>query len=521
MSEVKACVVVGCGANSEICPYLFFLKVPQNPERRVDWCDAMGIATRKGRLYCCTRHFDIPGDFDGDAPSDKSSGIRLKLKGDVLPHKGIPLQHEVRNIYAMFDQMKIHGKIEKNFKYLLPALEKDLQIKVPLNIQQSVLNKTYSLVIEKVSEYFKTDRIKSRYQLVQLLKNNRDTFAEMVNEKFIKSVQQGQITLRTIQPFLQYESYGCLDLPIDHEQLEALYFECDTNQLKAYARQRKTPSKTSVDETNFKHLFYTPGIRVNLTLPFLEMVREVVSNCERFVVTARGATKHTESKPNGLEKFQKVDKPYRLKSAKVGQNLTLEYIDILINLFESYEFMMSQIQRSTLICLLQQIRAELSDYEMKELQVTYGRYLSKHKYYRIINEDIGPDRSEEDNYLYVKEIINPELNFQFLKAIDIDLSSMDSIEEFFRPILGYVNEDAKYMNGEPYLKFADQLKKAITYACQECNTTFDSALARITIQEHRFCGAKKWKCTNCQSSFQENKIASEAWLHECKDDTRI
>lgn len=97
-NAIKTCIVEGCGADSKSCPYLFFLKVPQNPERRVDWCDAMGIAVQKGRVYCCTRHFEIPGDFDGDAPADKSSGIRLKLKSDVLPHKDIPFIRKSENL---------------------------------------------------------------------------------------------------------------------------------------------------------------------------------------------------------------------------------------------------------------------------------------------------------------------------------------------------------------------------------------------------------------------------------------
>lgn len=99
-SEIKSCVVENCGANSEQCPYLFFLKVPQNMERRVLWCDAMGIPVRKGRFYCCTRHFDIPGDFDGDSAADKSSGVRLKLKCDVLPHKSIPYQGEWEGFFG-------------------------------------------------------------------------------------------------------------------------------------------------------------------------------------------------------------------------------------------------------------------------------------------------------------------------------------------------------------------------------------------------------------------------------------
>lgn len=520
MAEIKSCVAVGCGANSEICPYLFFLKVPQNPERRVDWCDAMGVPARKGRLYCCTRHFDIPNDFDGDASSDKTSGIRLKLKGDVLPHKGISYQCEVKNLYAMFDHMKKVGKIEKTFKHLLPAIEQDLGIKVPLNIKPSMLDKAYSLLIEKVQEYFKIDQVMSRYQLVQHLKSFRDEITEIVNEKVVKGTHVGSIHWRTVQPFLQYESHGSLDLPIDHEQLELLFFESEINQLKAYSRSKNNNIRVNNDNSDFKYLFFTPGIRVNLSLPFLEMVREVISNCERYLVTPKGAsTKNSVTKPNGRETFQKVDNPYRLKSSKVGQNITLEYLDILINLFESYEFMMSQTQRSTLVFLLQQIRSELSEYEMKELQVTYGCYLSKYKYHRVINDDIKPDSRDGDQYLYIKEVINPELNFQFLKAIDIDMRHFNKIEEYFAPILGYIDENPQYSNGNRYLEFADQLKKAITFSCDECNTTFDSALARLTIQEHKFCGWKKWKCGNCQLEFQENELAACKWMHNCVEVT--
>lgn len=514
-SDVKSCVVVGCGANSEMCPYLFFLKVPQNPERRIEWCDAMFVASRKGRLYCCTRHFDIPGDFDGDAPSDKTSGIRLKLKGDVLPHKSIPHHNEVKNIYAIFDQMKKTGTIEMHAKFLLPLIEHDLKIKVPLNIKPSVLEKTFKLLIEKVQEYFKTDRLHSRFQLTQHLKTHRDAIAEVANEKVVKGALQGSITLNTIKPFLQYEAYGCMDLQIDRTQLEHLYFECESNSLKAFFRPQKKAMPAVSDDTDFKHIFFTSGIRINVTLPFLELVREVVSNSEKYIVNGRSIPKASEMKPNGLEKFQKVDKPYRLKSSKVGQNVTLEYLDILLNLFESYEFMMSQRQRSMLIFLLQQIRKELSEYEMKELQVTYGFCLSKFKYFRIINNDIKPDHGDEDNFMYVKEVINPELNFQFVSAIDSDTGSIDKIEEYFRPILSYVNEVGDYADGEPYLRFADQLKKAIVYTCQECNTAFDSALAHITVQEHLYCGQKKWTCTNCKTVFLENEIAAKTWMHDC------
>ncbi|XP_055541936.1 uncharacterized protein LOC129727782 isoform X2 [Wyeomyia smithii] len=412
--------------------------------------------------------------------------------------------------------MKKVGKIEKTFKYLLPAVEQDLGIKVPLNIKPSTLDRAYTLLIDKVYEYFKTDGVMSRYQLLQHLKSFRDEITEIVNEKISKGTLVGSILWRTIQPFLQYESHGSLDLPIDHEQMELLYFECETNQLKVYSRPKNNNLRVTNDNSDFKQLFFMPGIRVTLNLPFLEMVRQVISNCERYVVTPKGAVlKNAALKPNGRETFQKVDNPYRLKSSKVGQNITLEYLDILINLFEAHEFMMNQNQRSTLIFLLQQIRSELSDYEMKELHVTYGCYLSKYKYYRLINNDIKPDSRDGEEYLYVKEVINPELNFQFLKAIDIDMKDFNEIEEYFAPILGYVDKKPKYSKENQYLEFADQLKKAIMFSCDECNTSFDSSLARITIQEHKFCGLKKWKCTNCQLEFQENEIASRKWTHNC------
>lgn len=514
-NALKTCVVEGCNATSKACPYLFFLKVPQNPERRVDWCDAMGVAVQKGRVYCCTKHFEIPGDFDGDSAPDKSSGIRLKLKSDILPHKDIPLIQEVKNIYHLFDTMKASGTIEKNCKYLLPAIEQDLKIKVPLNVKSPTLDEAYEYLIEIISEHFKSDLPKSRYQLVQMLKTHRDKLTDIVNKKIVKGSLQGIIMLKTIQPFLQYDAKACLDIPIGHKELEQLYFELESNQLKAYFRPVKPTVPISGDDNDCLDLFFLPGIRVNLNIPFLELAREVSMNSEKYIVNVGSIPKPSDSKSNGLEWFQKVDKPYRLKSSKVGQKVTLEYLDILINLFESYEFMMSQRQRSTLISLLQQTRKDLSEYEMKELQITYSHYLSRHKYYRIINEDIANEVGDANFFMFVKEVINPELNFQFITAIDTDVASIEKIDKFFRPILGYINEQAEFTDGEPYLKFAEQLKKAITYTCQECNTTFDSPLAHLTIKEHRFCGAKRWKCVHCNDSFLESKLAGDMWSHTC------
>nr|XP_029728140.1 uncharacterized protein LOC115266300 [Aedes albopictus] len=515
-NALKTCVVEGCGADSKSCPYLFFLKVPQNPERRVDWCDAMGVAVQRGRVYCCTRHFEIPGDFDGDAPSDKSSGIRLKLKSDVLPHKDIPLMHDVRNIYRLFDLMKASGKIEKHCKYLLPTIEHDLKIKVPLNIKPASLNEAYKYLLERITDYFSSDLPKSRFQLMQMLKSHRDKITEITNKKPLRGTLQGSVMLKTVQPFLQYEAKACLDIPIGHKELEQLYFVLEANQLKAFFRPITATSPISgSDDNDFKDLFFLPGIRVNLTIPFVELTREVALNSEKFIVNTSSIPKTSDSKPNGLEWFQKVDKPYRLKSSKVGQNVTLEYLDILINMFQKYEFMMSQRQRSTLISLLQLTRKDLSEYEMKELQITYCRYLSRYKYHRTINEDIAQDLGDEELFMFVKEVVNPELNFQFSTAIDTDVASIGKIEQFFRPILGYINEQAEYTDGEPYLKFAEQLKKAITYTCQECNTTFDSPLAHLTIKEHRFCGTKKWTCVHCKESFVEMKLAGDMWSHKC------
>ncbi|XP_055635007.1 uncharacterized protein LOC129774933 isoform X2 [Toxorhynchites rutilus septentrionalis] len=470
----------------------------------------MGVASRKGRLYCCTRHFDIPGDFDGDASSDKSSGIRLKLRGDVLPHKGITFQKDVKNIYSLFDQMKRNGKLERNCKYLLPAIEQDLKIKVPLNIKPSVMEKTYLFLIEKINEYFKADRVQSRYQLVQYLNNSRDAITGIANEKPSKGTLQSSITLKTIQPFLQYDSVGCLDLQIDYKQLEQLYFVCESNQLNAYFCSKN--NLTQPIRTDISHLFFTPGIGVHLTLPFFEISRGIIANSEKYVVDQKSILRPSETKLNGMEKFQKIDRPYRLKSSKVGQNATLEYLDILINLFESYEFTTSHAQRSALKILLQQIRKELSEYEMKELQVTYGYYLASHKYYRIINNDIKSEAGDENSYMHVKEVINPEVNFQFINTIDIDSGNIDMIQEYFRPVLEYVNEEQNPADGESYLRFADKLKKAIVYTCLECNATFDS---HVGIEKHRFQGSKKWKCVICHKSFPENEIVDEKWKHEC------
>ncbi|XP_065091595.1 uncharacterized protein LOC135712561 [Ochlerotatus camptorhynchus] len=514
-NAIKTCVVDGCVANSKTCPYLFFLKVPQNPERKTEWCDAMGIALQKGRVYCCTRHFDIPGDFDGDAPSDKSSGIRLKLKNHILPHKDIPNQYATRNIYRLFEIMKTMGKIEKPNRYLLPAIEQDLKIKVPLNIKPATMNEISDYVIDKIKEYFNSNDPKSKYQLVQLLKSHRDKIAEIANKKVMKGSLQGAVMLRTVQPFLQYDANGNLDLPIGHKELEQLYFELESNQLNAFYRPPKNEAPGTSSDDSFKDLPFLPGIRLNLTLPFLELSREVALNSEKYIVNVRSIPRANDGKPNGLEWFQKVDKPYRLKSSKVGQYVTLEYVDILINLFETYEFMMSQRQRSTLIFLLQQTRKDLSEYEMKELQITYSCFLSSYKYYRIINEDIAQELGDEEMYMFVKEVINPELNLQLISAIDTNTASIETIDRYFRPILGYVNAEAGFTDGEPYLKFAEQLKKAITYTCQECNTTFDSPLSHITVKEHRLCSTKKWKCVHCKAAFSETKLATDMWTHNC------
>lgn len=516
-SELKTCVVDNCGANSEQCPYLFFLKVPQNMERRVLWCDSMGIPVRKGRFYCCTRHFDIPGDFDGDSAADKSSGVRLKLKSDVLPHKSIPYQNEVRNIYSIYNQMLRNGKVEKNYKNLLPAIEHDLNVKVPLNIKAEVLDKTYQFVIDEVTNYFNsTEKVKSRYQLVQHLKSCRDRLAEIANENGLRGTVYAILPYRQIQPFLQYEASGSLDLPIDHKQLELFYFECEPNHIKVMARPPKNEAQPSRSDNNVDpDLFFTPGIRVNLVLPFLEVSRSIFANSEKYLVDGKSSLKPSEMKPNGLEKFQKVDKPYRLKSAKVSQNVTLEYIDILVNLFEAYEFMLSPKSRSTLIFLLKQIRKEFEEYDMTELNVTYAFYLSAFKYFRIINNDIKPSRADQDDYLYIKEVVNPEVNFHLNSAIGNESGSLNKVEEYFRPILEYVSSENGSKDGESYLKFSDTLKKAITYTCLECNNTFDSALAHLTIHNHLDCGVKKWRCVNCKTKFKQVDIASNKWHHEC------
>ncbi|KAL1376931.1 hypothetical protein pipiens_004271 [Culex pipiens pipiens] len=516
-SEIKSCVVENCGANSEQCPYLFFLKVPQNMERRVLWCDAMGIPVRKGRFYCCTRHFDIPGDFDGDSAADKSSGVRLKLKCDVLPHKSIPYQDEVRNIYSIYNQMLRTGKIERNYKSLLPAIEHDLNVKVPLNIKAEVLNKTYQFVIDEVTNYFKNhEKTKSRYQLVQHLKSCRDRLAVIANENLQCGTLQATLPYRNIQPFLQYEATASLDLPIDHKQLELLYFECEPNHIKVMVRPpKKEPTPNRGENHVDQDLFFTPGVRVNLVLPFLEVSRSILSNSEKYLVDGRSTLKPSELKPNGLEKFQKVDKPYRLKSAKVGQNATLEYLDILVQLFETYEFMLNQRSRSTLIFLLKQIRQEFEEYEMTELNVTYAFYLSAFKYFRVINDDIKPNRTDQDDYMYIKEVLNPEVNFHLNTAIGNESNSLNKIEDYFRPILDYVNSENGSKDGESYLKFSDTLKKAITYTCLDCNNTFDSVLAHLAIREHLYCGGKKWRCVNCRTKFKQLDIATNKWRHEC------
>lgn len=516
-SEIKSCVVDNCGANSDQCPYLFFLKVPQNMDRRVLWCDSMGIPVRKGRLYCCTRHFDIPGDFDGDSATDKTSGVRLKLKSDVLPHKSIPYQNEVRNIYSMYNQLMRSGKIEKTYKSILPAIEQDLNVKVPLNIKPEVLDKTYQFLIDEVTNYFNSnERTKSRYQLVQHLKSCRDRIAALANENVQRGTLHATLQYRHIQPFLQYEASGSLDLPIDHKQLELLYFECEPGHVKIMVRPPKTEPTPNLSDNNADHdLFFTPGVRVNLTLPFLDVSRSILSNSEKYIVDGKSTLKPSEMKPNGLEKFQKVDKPYRLKSAKVGQNVTLEYLDILVNLFESYEFMLNQRSRSTLIFLLKQLRQDFEEYEMTELNVTYAFYLSAFKYFRIINDDIKPYRPDQDDFLYIKEVVNPEVNFHLNTAIGNENGSITKIEEYFRPILDYINTENGSADGESYLKFADTLKKAITYTCLECNNTFDSALAHLAIREHLYCGAKKWRCVNCRTKFKQYDITSNKWRHEC------
>lgn len=512
--DAKTCSAAGCGANSELYSFLFFLKVPQNIIRRTEWCDAMGVATQKGRLYCCTRHFDIPGDFDDDPATDKSRGIRLKLKTNVLPHKAIVFERSMKHSYALFEQQKNYSKIDRNFKHLLPAIEEDINVKIPLNIKAAIMNQLLDFVIEKVDEYFKGDRVHSKYQLYQTLCSHRDAIEQLAAQKVAKGTVFGGIPLKTIQPFLQYESEGILSLHADNKLLEQIYFECESNLLKVLVRPLKsTPIQPSDDD--YKQLLYSTRVRVHLNLPFFEMVREVIDNSEKYVILDKTVSRACEVKPNGMEKFQKIDKPYRLKSAKVGQYATLEYLDVLIDLLELYDFTLNQRQRATLIYLLKEVREHMQEYEMKELLVTYGCHLSPYKFSRVINDDMEPDTEDSNAIMYIKEIINPELNFQFINAIDADPASIARMEHFFRPIIGHINEDPQFTDIQPYLRFAEQLKNAVLFSCLDCTSSFDAAQSHAAVQEHRECGMKRWTCTNCKATFVEKDIASKKWVHAC------
>ncbi|XP_055596514.1 uncharacterized protein LOC129746690 [Uranotaenia lowii] len=506
--EIKSCAVDKCSANSDQCPYLFFLKVPLNINRRIDWCDAMGIANQKGTLYCCTRHFDIPGDFDGESSTEKT-GVRLKLKTDVLPHKSLPGLNSIKNIYAIFEQVKINGKVDKFSKFLLPIIQHDLQIQVPLTIKTAALQKAFQFVVDTITTFFATDGLKSRFNLVETLRQNRNALLEIINEKPPCGEVQGTIALRTIMPFLQYEAHGSLEVPIDRKRIESLYFEIESNTLNACLLPVK---REQVERDNFEDLLFIPGIKITLSLPFFEVCREILSNSEMFIVSRKELTSKGPAKASGVEMFQKVDKPYRLKTANIGQHITLEYLYILIELLELYDFMMEPKQKLILIMLLKQIRHELTDYDMRELNVVYARYLSRFKYYRTLNHHIKPEQDEPKVPMYVKEIINPELNIQILSAIDVDSAATERIEAYFKPILEHLTGKG---DENAYLRFVDKLKTCISYGCEDCDVTFESEIGHLSIEEHRQCGRKIWKCSNCSCSFPETNISSKSWSHDC------
>ncbi|EDS37771.1 conserved hypothetical protein [Culex quinquefasciatus] len=511
--QVKNCAVLDCGTSSDKYPYLFFLKVPASPERRLLWCDSMGIPASKGRMFCCTRHFDIPEDFDGADSTE--AGMRLKLKHFVLPHKAIPFLSHAKNIYSIFNEAYLTGKLEPTSKSILPAIELDLNVRIPLNVKYAAQEQAVNLVIDEVMRYFSSEEVKSRYQLVQRLKSQRNALYEIVHEKSPNGTFQGSLHYRKIQPTVANASEGCLQLTVDQKQLELLYFECSPKELQIFQRPpRNEQLPPQTDNNNFyPELFYTPGIRVNLVLPFLQVMRQVRSNADQFLVPSKNNPKPSESTPNSLDPFQKSDNS-RSKPVRFSQNVTLEYLNILLDLLGTYEFMLGQRQRMALLFLLQQFKREFEECEMNELHVQYGYFLSPFKYFRVINEDVRPNDPDEDAYLYVKEVINPEVNFTIENAIGGE-GELDSLENIFQPIVQYLVEGGETSDNKQYLKFAEMLRKAVTYTCTDCNMSFDSALAQITIQEHRFCGKKAWKCVNCNMAFDECDIAGSGWQHDC------
>lgn len=273
------------------------------------------------------------------------------------------------------------------------------------------------------------------------------------------------------------------------------------------------PAPPTFPDLSLTQLMNWPGIRIEINLEHISFVHEVNENCDRDIVFGDDDLIGIDTTPNPLETryLQKVpsSKTYPI----ISKELIETYVTSLMEAAPLYEVGPSKLPE-----IEQSFRKLLEDIDTLKFptiqtRIIHSYFVNSQKYFRIIDNDYG---ANNNNNLKVRlrEVLNPEVNYHF-RATSLALDQFEvwhsAIETYFTQI--FVDRSAKVKEA-----LRDRYKKCLTLKCETCHESFEGALWAVKLKDHikqRHFIDKPWTCVGCLRSFEQSKLLTEGWKHDC------
>lgn len=270
-------------------------------------------------------------------------------------------------------------------------------------------------------------------------------------------------------------------------------------------------------DVSFTELLNWPDVSIKITLDHIQFVHSLKANYERDVVFGSQIGINIDKRENVLA-LQQIK---GLPSSKLKPTIAKE-------LFETYvqgmsvaapRFGVSASRKNEIDVSFKKAIAEVSSVPspLIETRTKYARFLNKHKYMRIFDNDKKFHKENPNGYLKVilREVMNPQVVFQIEKcSIQSEKPEiwLKALDEYFRDIFGGGCKTSASQR--------DRYKKCISMRCSECDEKYDGPLCVVSMKEHikdKHFVDKPWQCIKCRKRWTQSDLAQMEWHHECSE----
>lgn len=265
----------------------------------------------------------------------------------------------------------------------------------------------------------------------------------------------------------------------------------------------------------FLQLLNWPGVSIKITLQHLTIESRLRPNFQRDVVFGKKNDINVDTTPNIME-TRHVKTALKRPTPTMSKELFDTYVSAMADAAHLCE--VSESKRPEIECALKKVLASMATVKtpLIETVTKHSRFLNKHKYMRLFDNDTHYKESSGYLKATLREVINPETRFSVEKCVIRNENPeiwLESIDSYFKEIFSD--------KGKSDSTVRDMYKRCITLRCFSCNQNFDGALCAITLKEHiqrKHFVNKPWQCVKCKQCWSQFELVQMEWKHECEEE---